>query len=85
MDTVVQALIMGIVQGLTEFLPVSSTGHLLLVGQFLDADPTRKEFWDTFSVLIQFGAILALLWVRWSRTPWREVGFVRPKSWVRTV
>jgi undecaprenyl-diphosphatase len=37
------------------------------VGEFLDADPSRKEFWDTFSVLIQFGAILALLSIYFSR------------------
>ena len=56
-----KAVILGIVEGLTEFLPVSSTGHLLLVNQFLGPEPARKEFWDTFAVLIQFGAILALL------------------------
>jgi len=66
----IKAIVLGIVEGLTEFLPVSSTGHLLLVGQFLDADPTRKEFWDTFSVLIQFGAILALLSIYFGRL-WR--------------
>jgi len=71
----IKAIVLGIVEGLTEFLPVSSTGHLLLVGQFLDADPTRKEFWDTFSVLIQFGAILALLSIYFGRL-WRlALGF----------
>ena len=71
----IKAVVLGIVEGLTEFLPVSSTGHLLLVGQFLDADPTRKEFWDTFSVLIQFGAILALLSIYFGRL-WRlALGF----------
>jgi undecaprenyl-diphosphatase len=65
-----KAIVLGIVEGLTEFLPVSSTGHLLLVNQFLGYDPARKEFWDTFSVLIQFGAILALLSIYFFRL-WR--------------
>src|SRR5262249_60776272 len=63
-------VILGVVEGLTEFLPVSSTGHLLLVNQFLGAEPARKEFWDTFAVLIQFGAILALLSIYFFRL-WR--------------
>jgi len=65
-----KAVILGVVEGLTEFLPVSSTGHLLLVNQFLSPDPARKEFWDTFAVLIQFGAILALLSIYFVRL-WR--------------
>ena len=70
-----KAIVLGIVEGLTEFLPVSSTGHLLLVNQFLGNDPARKEFWDTFSVLIQFGAILALLSIYFARL-WRlALGF----------
>ena len=70
-----KAIVLGIVEGLTEFLPVSSTGHLLLVNQFLGNDPARKEFWDTFSVLIQFGAILALLSIYFGRL-WRlALGF----------
>jgi undecaprenyl-diphosphatase len=70
-----KAIVLGIVEGLTEFLPVSSTGHLLLVNQFLGNDPARKEFWDTFSVLIQFGAVLALLSIYFGRL-WRlALGF----------
>src|SRR5712672_4029697 len=72
-----KAIVLGIVEGLTEFLPVSSTGHLLLVNQFLGNDPARKEFWDTFSVLIQFGAILALLSIYFGRL-WRlALGFFK--------
>jgi undecaprenyl-diphosphatase len=70
-----KAIVLGIVEGLTEFLPVSSTGHLLLVNQFLGNEPARKEFWDTFAVLIQFGAILALLSIYFGRL-WRlALGF----------
>ena len=53
------ALLLGLIEGLTEFLPVSSTGHLLLVQRFFGLD--NDEFGKTFAVLIQFGAILALL------------------------
>ncbi len=54
-----KAVFLGVVEGLTEFVPVSSTGHLLLVQRFFGfAD---DEFGKTFAVLIQFGAILALL------------------------
>ena len=54
-----QALILGIVEGLTEFLPVSSTGHLILAGALLGATGER---WDVFKVAIQSGAMLAILW-----------------------
>ena len=61
----VKAFVLGVVEGLTEFLPVSSTGHLLLVERFFGfAD---EEFGKTFAVLIQFGAILALLSIYFSR------------------
>lgn len=54
-----KALFLGFVEGLTEFLPVSSTGHLLLIGHFLGFSSTGR----TFEVLIQLGAILAILLV----------------------
>ncbi|MEM8838701.1 MAG: undecaprenyl-diphosphate phosphatase [Pseudomonadota bacterium] len=56
-DTIVSAFILGIVEGLTEFIPVSSTGHILLLGHFLGFESTGK----VFEVLIQLGAILAIL------------------------
>ena len=62
-QTIVNALILGIVEGLTEFIPVSSTGHLLLLGHFLGFESTGK----TFEVLIQLGAILAILSVYFAR------------------
>jgi len=54
-----KALILGIVEGLTEFLPVSSTGHLIVTGSLLNFD---GEYANTFYVVIQFGAILAVCW-----------------------
>ncbi|CAB3786532.1 Undecaprenyl-diphosphatase [Paraburkholderia caffeinitolerans] len=54
-----KALILGIVEGLTEFLPVSSTGHLIVAGSVLGFD---GEFEKTFDVVIQLGAILAVCW-----------------------
>src|SRR2546428_9588994 len=54
-----KAFLLGVVEGLTEFVPVSSTGHLLLVQRFFGFDD--DAFGKTFAVLIQFGAILALL------------------------
>jgi undecaprenyl-diphosphatase len=54
-----KALILGVVEGLTEFLPISSTGHLILVGDLLDFNDERGK---AFEVIIQFGAILAVCW-----------------------
>jgi undecaprenyl-diphosphatase len=65
-----KAFFLGVVEGLTEFLPVSSTGHLLLVQRFFGFDD--EDFGKTFAVLIQFGAILALLSIYFGRI-WRIV------------
>src|SRR5580698_6835564 len=62
---VIKAIFLGIVEGLTEFIPVSSTGHLLLVGHFLGFDD--ESFGKSFDVLIQLGAILALLSIYFER------------------
>ena len=62
---VIKAIFLGIVEGLTEFIPVSSTGHLLLVGHFFGFDD--DDFGKTFAVLIQLGAILALLSIYFGR------------------
>jgi len=61
--TLVEALVLGLVEGLTEFIPVSSTGHILLLGHFLGFQSTGRAF----EVLIQLGAILAILTVYFRR------------------
>ena len=55
-----KAIILGIVQGITEWLPVSSTGHMILVDEFIKLNMS-KTFISTFLVVIQFGSILAVL------------------------
>jgi undecaprenyl-diphosphatase len=55
----VKALILGVVEGLTEFLPVSSTGHLIVVGSLLDWNDEKGQI---FEIVIQFAAILAVCW-----------------------
>jgi undecaprenyl-diphosphatase len=63
--TAVNALILGIVEGVTEFLPVSSTAHLILAARVLNIVET--EYVKSFQVIIQFGAILAVVVLYWSK------------------
>ena len=58
---IIKAIIFGIVEGVTEWLPISSTGHLILVDQFLKFNEVSPDFWNMFQVVIQFGAILAVV------------------------
>ncbi len=76
MDNLLTALILSIVEGLTEFLPVSSSGHLILVGDLLNFVGERAA---TFEVVIQLGAIMAVVVLYWKRF-W---GLVRPQPYVR--
>lgn len=62
-STTIAALLLGLLEGLTEFIPVSSTGHILLAGHFLGFNSAGK----TFEVVIQLGAIVAILIVYFSR------------------
>ena len=58
---IIKSIIFGIVEGITEWLPISSTGHLILVEQFLELENVSSEFWSMFQVVIQLGAILAVV------------------------
>ncbi|WP_459480497.1 undecaprenyl-diphosphate phosphatase [Clostridium saccharoperbutylacetonicum] len=61
---IIKAIIMGIVEGLTEFIPVSSTGHLILTGSIINF---KGDFADMFEVVIQLGAILAVVVLYWEK------------------
>ena len=58
---IIKSVLFGIVEGITEWLPISSTGHLILVEQFVKFTQVSPEFWDMFEVVIQFGAIIAVV------------------------
>lgn len=80
MSELLKAIIFGIVEGITEWLPISSTGHMILLNEFLTLD-VSKEFWDMFLVVIQLGAILAVVVLFWNLIwPFALAGNVRQKK-----
>ena len=64
MHDIVNSILLGIVEGLTEFLPVSSTGHLLVAERLLGLPDNQ---WEAFTIVIQFGAILSVVAVYWRK------------------
>ena len=78
---ILKAIIYGIVEGITEWLPVSSTGHLILLNDILPMN-VSKEYWDMFLVVIQLGAILAVVVYFWQRI-WPFNTRVKSKPFVR--
>lgn len=64
---IIKTIIFGIVEGITEWLPISSTGHLILVEQFLKFEKVSPEFWSMFQVVIQLGAILAVVLIYFNK------------------
>jgi undecaprenyl-diphosphatase len=73
MILIFKAIIMGIVEGITEFLPISSTGHMIIIGHFISFAPMvgssiyTKDYIDMFEVVIQLGAILAIIVLFWNK------------------
>ena len=63
---IIKTIILGIVEGITEWLPISSTGHMILVDEFINLN-MRREFMDIFFVIIQLGAILAVVILFWNK------------------
>lgn len=67
MFEILKAIIYGIVEGITEWLPISSTGHLILVEELIPFTGTGEGFFDMFDVVIQLGAILAVVVLFWNK------------------
>lgn len=63
---ILKVIFLGIVEGITEWLPISSTGHMILVDEFIKLDVT-PEFMEMFLVVIQLGAILAVIFIYWNK------------------
>ena len=66
MIEVLKAILFGVVEGITEWLPISSTGHMILLDEFVKLN-VSKEFLDLFLVVIQLGAILAVVVIYWNK------------------
>src|SRR5205085_7228164 len=65
--TILKAILLGLIQGLTEFIPISSTAHLTIAGHLLNViDPKRPEDWTAFIAVIQLGTLLAVVVYFWS-------------------
>jgi len=64
---ILKVIFLGIVEGITEWLPISSTGHMLLVDEFITLNAVDDEFKEMFFILIQLGAILAVILLFWQK------------------
>lgn len=79
---ILKAVLFGVVEGITEWLPISSTGHMILLNEFVQLN-VSSQFWDMFLVVIQFGAILAVILLYW-KTIW-PLGIYRHRKRTRIV
>lgn len=77
---IIKAIILGIIQGITEWLPISSTAHLILTDKFLKLN-VSPEFWELFLVVIQLGSILAVVILYFNRlNPWAKEKSTKEKT-----
>ncbi len=82
--TLIQTIIIAIVEGLTEFLPVSSTGHMIIAESLLNVDG-NDAFVKAFTVIIQFGAILSVICLYWRRFFYPETIRTKGYTWWQTI
>lgn len=80
----IQTVIIAIVEGLTEFLPVSSTGHMIIAEKFLNVD-VKSQYVKAFTVIIQFGAILSVVCLYWRRFFYPETMRTKGYSWWQAI
>ena len=73
MVEILKAVLFGVVEGITEWLPISSTGHMILLNEFVKLE-VSPQFWEMFLVVIQLGAILAVVMLYWNRIFPFEIG-----------
>ncbi len=88
---ILKAVLFGVIQGITEWLPISSTGHMILVEEFVKMNEVSEGFWEVFLVVIQFGSILAVVMLFWNKIfpfgkknnpyPLRKIGLL---SYIKT-
>lgn len=80
MDLILKAIILGIVEGVTEFLPVSSTGHLIIFSDIIGFSNDNKSFRTMFEIIIQLGAILAVVFYYRTKI-WNSLKNIEPGKW----
>ena len=84
MIEIIKAIILGIVEGITEWLPISSTGHMILVDEFLQLSMS-DDFKEMFFVVIQLGAIMAVVLLYWNKLfpfSFKEKPFIKEKTFI---
>lgn len=74
---ILKAIFIGIVEGITEFLPISSTGHMIIVGDLINFN---DDFANLFKIVIQLGAILAVVFLYWDKI-WNSIKNLTPGKW----